>query len=72
MIAVSTLVFASTALAEPAPPGLHTLRQPDGTPIRARYIGDEHNLRLEEAQGFTIVGLSVPGGTEWQYADLVE
>jgi len=53
------------ALAVPAWPGIHNLRQPDGTTIQARQRGDEWNHWFETLQGVPLVqdrtGRWVPG-----------
>ena len=58
----------SRVSAEPAPPGWHTVAQPDGTPLRVRFHGDERRLTVEDDRGFALIGVGGPKGTEWHYA----
>lgn len=56
------------ALAVPAPPSPLTVTQPDGTRITLTLLGDETNLRAEDARGYSALGVATDGGTEWRYA----
>ena len=67
---VALLSISSPAGADQGPPYPVTLRQPDGSPLTVRYLGDERNLRLVDAAGYTLAGLDTPDGTEWHYATL--
>ena len=62
---VLSVVAEYAALAVPAWPGVHQLRQPDGTMLRARLRGDEWNHWYETPQGVPLVkdrtGRWVPG-----------
>ncbi len=45
---------ADRAVAAPAIPGEHDYLQPDGSRFSARLLGDEWNLRVETAAGYTV------------------
>ena len=50
------LEFGSTAaLAVPAKPGLMVMRQPDGTEIKVRLMGDEHAHYYLSEDGYLLV-----------------
>ena len=58
--------FQTESFAVPACPGPVVCTQPDGTPFRARKIGDERGHLLETEAGYTIIKDAVSGA--WFYA----
>uniref|UniRef100_A0A7C3UII4 M6 family metalloprotease domain-containing protein n=2 Tax=Geoglobus ahangari TaxID=113653 RepID=A0A7C3UII4_9EURY len=61
-------LLISKALAVPAAPKLHILKQADGTEFKARLWGDEWNNGFETLDGYTIIFNSSSGN--WEYAVL--
>ena len=57
----------SKTFASSAPPGWRTIHQPDGTPLRVRFSGDEYGILVEDENGYALVGTQTPLGTEWHY-----
>jgi hypothetical protein len=49
------LFVVPNVYADPAPPDLHTLQQPDGTKFQARLWGDEWVHGWETPDGYTIL-----------------
>lgn len=49
------LTVCTAALAVPAKPGLKTVRQPDGTELRVRLVGDEHSHYYVSEDGYPLV-----------------
>lgn len=54
LTAAALAISATAALAMPAKPGLHTYRNPDGSQITLRLIGDEHFHTYITTDGLTV------------------
>ena len=66
MFAKSSIVFfafacvlVSQAFARPAPPGVETVQNSDGSSVSVRYFGDEHYHYMETTDGYLIAVDSV-------------
>lgn len=61
-----SFIYPAGAFAVPAAPFEHTLKQKDGTDIKARQWGDEQNHGFESLEGYQIVFDAATGN--WVYA----
>jgi hypothetical protein len=60
-------ILTEQALAVPAAPKVHDLKQPDGTQFKGRQRGDEWQSGWETQDGYTIVHDKSTG--HWSYPD---